>query len=149
MQNVTYFDIFWLFMLGNLAGVLLEGTWCKVRYGKWETHSVTILGAFNLVYGIGIPVFYIASLFVSHKHWFYIFVVMALLGSIVEYFCGLLLRFGLRMRAWDYRNHFWNVQGIISPKMVLIWGALGLVFCDFLLDPVQLFFPIPQDGGGI
>lgn len=138
MQNVTYFDIFWLFMLGNLAGVLLEGTWCKVRYGKWETHSVTILGAFNLVYGIGIPVFYIASLFVSHKHWFYIFVVMALLGSIVEYFCGLLLRFGLRMRAWDYRNHFWNVQGIISPKMVLIWGALGLVFCDFLLDPVQI-----------
>lgn len=137
MQNVTYFDIFWLFMLGNLAGVLLEGTWCKIRYGKWETHSVTILGAFNLVYGIGIPVFYISSQFVAHKHWFHIFVVMALLGSLVEYFCGLLLRIGLRMRAWDYRNHFWNIQGIISPKMVLIWGALGLIFCDFLLDPVQ------------
>lgn len=58
MQNITYFDIFWLFMLGNIAGVLFEGVWCKIRYRKWETHSVAIWGAFNIVYGIGIPVLY-------------------------------------------------------------------------------------------
>lgn len=31
MQNITYFNIFWLFMLGNIVGVFLEGVWCKVR----------------------------------------------------------------------------------------------------------------------
>ena len=45
MQNITYFNIFWLFMLGNIVGVFLEGVWCKIRYGKWETHSVAIWGS--------------------------------------------------------------------------------------------------------
>lgn len=137
MQNISYFDFFWLFMFGNLAGVLVEGVWCKIRYGKWETHSVTILGAFNLVYGIGLPVFYLGSLLISQYHWFFIFVIMALLGSLVEYLCGLLLRIGLKMRAWDYRKHFWNIQGIISLKMFFIWGILGVIFSQSLLDPIQ------------
>lgn len=27
-DGVTYCNMFWLFMFGNVLGVLLEGTWC-------------------------------------------------------------------------------------------------------------------------
>lgn len=41
--------MFWLFMFGNVLGVLLEGTWCKLCFGHWETHVVTIWGPFCLI----------------------------------------------------------------------------------------------------
>ena len=94
MQKITYFNIFWLFMLGNLVGVFVEGIWCKLRYGKWETHSVAIWGTFNIVYGIGTPIFYIGGMLISRFHWLVHFVVMSLLGSLVEYLCGLVIRIG-------------------------------------------------------
>lgn len=121
----------------TLSVFFLEGVWCKIRYGKWETHSVAIWGAFNIVYEIGIPVFYIGSIFVSNFHWFVIFVVMSLLGSIVEYLCGMVIRIGIRMKAWDYSKQFLNIQGLISLKMAVVWGVLGLGFSLFLFEPLQ------------
>lgn len=41
-DGITYCNMFWLFMFGNVLGVLLEGTWCKLCFGHWETHVVTI-----------------------------------------------------------------------------------------------------------
>ena len=137
MQNITYFNIFWLFMLGNLVGVFVEGIWCKLRYGKWETHSVAIWGKFNIVYGIGTPIFYIGGMLISRFHWLVHFVVMSLLGSLVEYLCGLVIRIGIRMRAWDYSKQFLNIQGLISLKMAIVWGLLGLGFNLFLLEPLK------------
>ena len=137
MLNINYFEIFWLFMLGNIAGVLIEGIWCKFRRGKWETHSVTIWGAFNIVYGIGLPVFYIGSMLLSRFSHFVRFIIMSLLGSIVEYICGIVIRIGLGMRAWDYRKHFMNIQGIISLKTAIIWGLLGVGFSIFAFEPLK------------
>lgn len=41
-DGVTYCNMFWLFMFGNVLGVLLEGTWCRLIFGHWETHVATI-----------------------------------------------------------------------------------------------------------
>ena len=41
------------------------------------------------------------------------------------------------MKAWDYRNHFLNIQGLISLKMALVWGALGAIFDKFLYKPLK------------
>lgn len=60
-DGITYCNMFWLFMFGNVLGVLLEGTWCKLCFGHWETHVVTIWGPFCLIYGIGAVMFYISG----------------------------------------------------------------------------------------
>lgn len=43
MKQVTYSSIFWLFMFGNILGLIIEGVWCKLRYGKWETHTRCVI----------------------------------------------------------------------------------------------------------
>ena len=136
-KMIVYQELFWLFMMGNVAGVIVEGIWCKVRYGKWQTHVVALWGPFNIVYGIGIAVFYVGTELLLERAWFIRIAALALIGSLVEYLCGLIIRIGLHMKAWDYRNHFLNIQGLISPKMTLAWGTLGFVFDRFLYQPLK------------
>lgn len=137
MPNISYQEIFWLFMLGNILGVILEGLWCLFRYGKWETHVVALWGPFNIVYGIGIAVFYIGNTLFGSQSRLVRVILLALLGSFAEYLCGLVIRIGIHMRAWDYSNHFLNLQGLISPKMTLMWGFLGFGFDRFLYIPLR------------
>lgn len=137
MKQVTYPAFFWLFMLGNVVGVIVEGIWCELRYGKWETHTVALWGPFNIVYGIGVPVFYIGSILLDELHWFIKFLSFSLFGSLVEYLCGLVIRIGVRMKAWDYSKHFMNIQGLISLKMAIAWGIVGFSFYKLLFNPLR------------
>lgn len=139
MGSITYAGSFWLFMLGNVLGVIIEGCWCRFRYGKWETHVVALWGPFNIVYGLGIVAFYLGCAALHAKPGWIRIGVLALAGSVLEYLCGWVIRVGLHMKAWDYRNHFLNFQGLISPKMTLLWGSLGMFFDRILYSPIHAF----------
>ena len=65
--HTNYSNMFWLFMIGNILGVILEGIWCVIRNGRWETHVVTIWGPFCLIYGVGAVGGYLASALLSDK----------------------------------------------------------------------------------
>lgn len=135
MAGLVYQEVFWLFMVGSILGVVVEGCWCRFRHGRWRTHVVSLWGPFNIVYGIGIAVFYIGDSLLYQETWLVRVAVLALAGSLVEYLCGLVIRLGIRMKAWDYRDHFLNIQGLISFKMTLMWGAMGVVLTAFYFIP--------------
>ena len=137
MSGIVYQEVFWIFMTGNVLGVIVEGLWCLFRYGKWQTHVVTIWGPFNIVYGIGMAMFFVVDEMFYMKPLEWRIASLAIVGSLVEYLCGLTIRIGLNIKAWDYRNHFLNIQGLISLKMALIWGALGTIFDKFLYKPLK------------
>lgn len=133
---VTYDNFFWLFMAGNVLGVLLEGIWCKIRLGYWETHVVTVWGPFCLIYGIGAMFLYIGNSKLKTKSLLARFVYLSLIADAVEYFCGWLIRDGLGMKAWDYSECFGNVNGLITFGMTLLWGAIGIGFGYLLMPPI-------------
>ena len=103
MNGFVYQEIFWLFLVGSVLGVVVEGCWCRFRYGRWRTHVVALWGPFNIVYGIGIAVFYLGESLLQQKAWPVRVAALALAGSLVEYLCGLVIRVGIRMKAWDYQ----------------------------------------------
>ena len=57
-EHATYQNMFWLFMISNVLGVILEGLWCLIRTGYWETHVVSMWGPFCIIYGFGAVGFY-------------------------------------------------------------------------------------------
>ena len=142
--HANYFNMFWLFMFGNVLGVVLEGVWCFVRFGHWETHVVTIWGPFCLIYGIGAVAFYLASALLDDAKMPTRFIAFALIGTVVEYAASMLLEYGLHMRAWDYSSHFGNIAGRVSLRMALIWGALGVMFSFLLFPLLQKLFGLLQ-----
>ena len=129
--RVSYGICFWLFMIANIAGVLIEGFFCLFAFGKWETHVVTMWGPFCLLYGFGTVGFYLVAAALKGKGYVLEFLGHALVGDGLELIGGLLLEFGLGMRAWDYTGYFLNFRGHICLVMTLIWGCIGFSFGRF------------------
>lgn len=138
--QIKYSDMFWLFMIGSLLGVILEGFWCLFKYGHWETHVVSVWGPFCIIYGIGAVGFYLGTVWLRQRTLPVQFLLFSLIGGIVEYVCSWVLEHGLHMEAWNYSRHFLNIEGRISLKMTLVWGLLGIVFSRFLFDAVNKLF---------
>lgn len=147
---ITYQKMFWIFMLGNLAGVLLEGIWYLFKFGRWETHVVTIWGPFCLIYGVGCAGFYLAYKKLKDKNTFIQFIIVALVADIVEYLCGFLLFHGMHMRAWNYSRKLLNLHGHICLEMTFIWGLVGILFIK-VIGPLwdKLFIKINSKFWGI
>lgn len=128
-SEISYNKIMILFLAGCIIGVLMEGTFCLITKGRWESHVVSVVGAFNALYGAGAVLFYIGAIKLKNKTMAQKTVIMAVTATVLELICGLMLRYGLGMRAWNYENRFLNYKGIICIGFTLIWGAVAFVFC--------------------
>lgn len=58
---ITYDKLFWLFLIGSVAGVIIEGVFTLVTKGHWESHVVSVFGAFNILYGFGGVLYYVGA----------------------------------------------------------------------------------------
>lgn len=128
VRAVTYPRLFWLFIIGSVMGVIIEGVWYYFMHDRWETHVVTIWGPFCIIYGFGFSGYYAACHGFGKLNIFLRFLIYACLGSGVELICGLLLKYYLNMKAWTYAHYPLNFMGLICVKMTIIWGFVGLVF---------------------
>lgn len=139
-EPVTYSNLFWLFLGGSLFGVLLEGIFCAVRYGRWETHTVAVWGPFCILYGIGAAGLYIGAVLFEKESRIIQFIVFSVIATAVEYLCGLLLKYGLHMRAWDYRKAVLNIDGQICLSFTVAWGLTGVAFAKWCVPALKMLF---------
>ncbi|MBQ6381126.1 MAG: putative ABC transporter permease [Clostridia bacterium] len=137
--KITYDKLFWLFMAGSLTGVVLEGLFCLILKGHWESHVVTILGPFNALYGAGAVLFYSVAALLKDKNIVLKVALITAIATVLELLCGILLADGLGMKAWDYSKVMFNYRGIICLSFSLGWGGAGLAFC-LLFDKIDRLF---------
>lgn len=133
--KVRYATLFWLFFFGSIAGLVLEGLWCVLRLGRWETHSSTVWGPFCIIYGFGAVAVYLLSGLLRNKNTLVQFIAFTVSGAAVEYFGSLFQELCFGSVSWDYSAHALNLGGRVSLKMALMWGALGILF-------MRLTFPL-------
>ncbi len=144
--KVTYDKLFWLFIAGSLAGVLLEGLFSIYKRGAWESHVVSVWGPFCIIYGIGFAGCYAGYAAMQNKSRFYQFVMFGSGGCIIELISGAILDFGLHMRAWNYTRHFMNFRGYVSLSMFFIWGFIGIAF-SYAIPYIDKVFKKMQGNG--
>lgn len=132
-NEINYDRLLMLFMAGCILGVLLEGIFCIITKGHWESHVVSVIGAFNILYGTGAVLFYVGAVRLKSKPMLFKVAVMAVSATALELTGGLLLRYGLGMRAWNYDGSFMNYKGMICLGFSLIWAFAAFVFCK--LEP--------------
>lgn len=125
----SYGRIFWLFLLGGVVGVALEGLFCLAVNGKWESHVVSVFGVYNIIYGFGAVAFYLCADRLERYGAPIKALAMAGAATALELVCGLILKYGLGMRAWSYENSFLNLGGLICPAFSVLWWVAGLGFC--------------------
>ncbi len=137
LQKITYPTVFWLFIIGSIIGYFLEGIWCVLQTGTWESHPGTIWGPFCIIYGIGTVSVYLLSVVLKEKHALLQFLCFSLSGAAVEYLSSLFQEVCFGSVSWNYSQHFLNIGGRISLKMTFMWGLLGLLFIQFVYPPLE------------
>ncbi|MCR4615469.1 MAG: putative ABC transporter permease [Clostridiales bacterium] len=134
--RITYDKLFWLFMAGSVFGVILEGVFCLIIKGIWESHVVALVGQLNVLYGAGAVLSFVAATLLKNKSIILRSLVIMAVFTLLELFGGILLADGIGMKAWDYSNRMLNYRGIICFNFTLVWGAAGFVFC-LLYDKID------------
>lgn len=126
-----YERAFWLFLIGGIVGVVLEGLFCLLVNGRWESHVVSVYGVYNIIYGFGAVAFDLCADRLKRHTAPIKALAMAGAATALELVCGLALKYGLGMRAWSYDGSFLNLGGLVCVGFSALWWAAGLGFCAF------------------
>ena len=133
-----FFKIFWVFIIGCLAGYILEVTWHFILTRGFQTRQGLIYGPFAPVYGLGTLAFYLVL--PKIKNIFNIFWVSALLGGITEYLCSYFQEKLFGTISWDYSGLFMNLDGRTSITYCILWGILGIIFIKLIYPYIEKIF---------
>ena len=128
-----------LFVVGSLAGWVIELFFRRfVSQKKWMNPGF-LLGPYLPIYGSGVVVLYAVSnipLGITSQVWD-IIVRILIIGvgmTLIEFIAGLIFIKGLKIKLWDYSDRKGNVMGIICPIFSLAWLVVGSLYY-FLINP--------------
>ena len=130
---LNFFNLFWLFMVGSVVGLLLEVAYNFVVYGELESRAGLLWGPFSPIYGIGAVCLTIAL----NRYWrspaWKVMLVSGIVGSAVEYVTSWYLEKSIGVVAWDYTGTLGSVNGRTNLFFFMVWATLGLVWIRSLL----------------
>lgn len=127
--SITFNKLFCLFLIGSVMGVVIEGLFCLITKGKWESHVISAYLPFNALYGMGVVLFYVGAVKLRKRSLWVRVIFMTFAATLLELICGLFLKYGLGMRAWNYAHNFLNYKGIVCFKFSLAWAIAAFGFC--------------------
>ena len=148
MIHINIFLILaFLFAVGSLLGWGLEVLFRHFVTKKWLNPGF-LTGPYLPIYGFSLCVLYLLTmlepyLFIENiiVRKIVLFLVMAVVITVIEYIAGLIFIKGMKIKLWDYSNEWGNIQGIICPRFSFFWLILSAVYYflihEHILDMLQ------------
>ena len=106
--------LFWIFIIGSIAGFIFEITVVFFQKGYFELRQGLIYGPFIPVYGIGAMLYYVVLNKIKLKNKLQIFLITMLLGGLTEYLCSFTQEKLFGTISWDYSYLPFNINGRTS-----------------------------------
>lgn len=133
---LNFYNIFWIFMVASVAGLIIEVIFRALTQGRFEDRAGLLWGPFSPIYGFGAALMTVALNRFWDKSKLFIFLVSGLIGAAFEYSVSYFLQKAFGIVAWDYSGTFLNIHGRTSFAFFLAWSFLGLVWIRLLLPDV-------------
>ena len=127
--------LFWIFIVGSIAGFIFEITVVFFQKGHFELRQGLIYGPFIPVYGIGAILYYMALNKIKLKNKLQIFLITMLLGGLTEYLCSFMQEKLFGTISWDYSYLPFNIQGRTSLLHCIYWGIGGILYVTYI-EPI-------------
>ncbi len=145
-MRVDFFNVFWIFFICSILGLILEIIWHMVVVdpGHYEERAGLLFGPFSPIYGFGAVLVTLALNRLYNKNPIITFVVAGLVGGVFEWAVSFFMETSFGIKAWDYSSYnFFGIPdpvavfcgGRTSTQFLVMWGILGLVW-------VKLFLPV-------
>lgn len=124
--------LFWIFIIGSIAGFIFEITVVFFQKGHFELRQGLIYGPFIPVYGIGAILYYVVLNKIKLKNKLQIFLITMLLGGLTEYLCSFMQEKLFGTISWDYSYLPFNIQGRTSLLHCIYWGIGGILYVTYI-----------------
>lgn len=124
--------LFWLFIIGSIAGFIFEVTIVFFQKGHFELRQGLIYGPFIPVYGIGAIIYYLVLSRIEIKNKVQIFLITMLLGGVTEYLCSFIQEKTFGTISWDYSYLPFNLNGRTSLLHCIYWGIGGILYITYI-----------------
>lgn len=128
-----------LFFIGSCLGWCMELLFRRFvssgNPGRVWINPGFLAGPYLPLYGFGLWGMYEMSHLIKllvtgniFKDILIIFLIMAIIMTIIEFIAGLIFVKGMNVKLWDYSRERFNIKGVICLKFTVIWGLLGTVY---------------------
>lgn len=127
--GLCYSKLFWIFMIGNVVGFVLETFYALiVPPHRFELRVSVVLGPFILVYGFGAVAITLFLYKMYNQKDSLIFIASMVIGGGFEYLCSFLQQAVFGTVSWEYSDSPLNISGRTNLLYSFFWGVLGLLW---------------------
>ena len=123
-----------IFALISFGGWVYETIYCSVVEGEFTKRGF-LFGPTCPIYGIGALAEWLVLGQISNP--IIVFIIGAVLATVIEYPTGLFLERRFKKKWWDYSMFKFNLHGRICPQASAVFGAFS-VTSVFVLVPTML-----------
>lgn len=133
--KLDFFNIFWVFVVTCVLGVIVEVIWhmVVVEPGVYQDRRGLLFGPFSPIYGVGAVLMTIALNRFKDANLVVTFIVCTLIGGVFEYFVSLWMEVAFGVIAWDYTGQFLSIDGRTCLLFASMFGLLGLWWIKWAL----------------
>ena len=134
MNNILYY--FLLFLTYSVIGYIFECAYCTIRNKRLILNRGFLVGPYLPIYGSGAV---LMVLFLSRytRNAFVVFIMGALMATIIEYITSFVMELFFKARWWDYSKEKYNINGRVCLLNTTLFGIGGVVMM-YLINPVVL-----------
>ncbi|NMM98518.1 putative ABC transporter permease [Bifidobacterium olomucense] len=131
---LDFFNIFWLFTIASVGGLIIETIYHFALYhGELQDRAGLLWGPFSPIYGCGAVLVTVCLNRLWKSNPFLIFCASAVIGGAFEYVTSWFMEVAFGITAWDYTGQWLSIDGRTSGKYMFFWGLIGVVWVRFLL----------------
>ena len=133
-MRVGWYQVVILFLVGSVAGLILEQVWMFVTEGLLEGRYGLVWGPFSPLYGVGAVLLTLICLRMRKRGaaWWQVFVVAMTVGGLLEQVTGWGMETFMGAVSWDYTNVPGVITKWVAVPFLFFWGVLGLVWAKLI-----------------
>lgn len=134
-MRISWYQVVLVFVVGSVAGLLLEEVWMFVTAHLTQSRVGLVWGPFSPLYGFGATLLTVLT-FELRKHDVrlgVVFLVAVLVGGGLEQITGWGMQSLFHVESWTYEHLPDHITKYIAWRFLLFWGLLGLIWYKFVM----------------
>ncbi len=137
IRGFSLYEIMYFFFIYAFLGWCTEVMFSTIKTKKFVNRGF-LNGSVCPIYGVGAVVVLILLQPVSNNG-FLVFLLSALVTTLIEFFTGLILELLFKHKWWDYSDRKFNIKGYVCLEFTVLWG----IACLFVYDVIHPLVKFP------
>lgn len=140
-----WWQLVMVFLVGSVAGLILEQLWMLATAGLTESRVGLVWGPFSPLYGVGATILTVVCFELrSHRAGTaQVFLASLLIGGMLEQLTGWGMATFLDAQSWSYAALPDAITPWVAWRFLIFWGLLGLLWWRLLMPPLLYTIGMP------